>query len=594
MKLYNKVLVANRGEIACRIIKTCNKLKIPTVAIFSEADKHSFHKKLATQAINIGAGPPSESYLKSGKIIDLCKELGVDGIHPGYGFLSESHEFAQQCEENGISYIGPHSTAISLLGQKHTCREIAQKVGLPVVPGSPILSSLDEALNVAEEIGYPVMLKATGGGGGIGLYFCRSPADVIEQFEKAKNQGKQFFNNPEVFLEKYIENPKHVEVQVFGDGRGNAVHLWERECSVQRRHQKLVEEAPSNVSESMQSRLTEGAIKIAKAVNYRSAGTVEFLVDEKNDKFYFLEVNTRLQVEHGITELITGVDLVEWMLRASSKEGIDLSSYSPKKPTCHAIEVRICAENPALDYSPSPGTVTHSSFPSSPNIRVDSFFEDNKAIIPPYYDSLVCKLMVTGKDRSEAVENLGDALYHSKVEGVTTNLPLFTAIQADPRYRNGEINTSFLSKPILPIAQIKEQGLMTTIQDRGRENYWHVGVPPSGAIDSLSHRISNILVGNPENAPSLEIITKGPSLSFSHPSLISVCGGEVEVMVNDKKVEMFSPIVVHAGDVLSVGKITQGQTAYLSIRGGFDGLLLLLLLLFKLLLPSLLLKLFKL
>src|SRR3990167_5843598 len=570
MSLYKNVLIANRGEIACRIIRTCKKMAIPTTAIYAESDNSALHVRMANYALNLGE--PTEAYLKKDKIIEHCLERNIEGVHPGYGFLSESSEFAEDCESNGIVYVGPTSECIRNLGLKHTSRDYASSVGLPVVPGSGLIKDLETAKKEAKRIGYPLMLKATGGGGGIGLYKCNSEFDLEEKFSVAKAQGESWFGNSEVFLEKFIEEAKHIEVQIFGDGKGNVVHLWERECSIQRRNQKVIEEAPGNISKELRKKLVAGAIELGKVVKYRSAGTVEFLVDSKTEDFYFLEVNTRLQVEHGITELITGVDLVEWMLKAS-KYKLDLTSYKTPDPLGHAIELRVCAENPATEFTPCSGAVTHTSFPNEPWLRVDSFLDENgQAVIPPYYDSLIVKLMTFAETRDKAIERLGTVLKESKIEGLQTNLPLFSAIHNSRNFQLGNTTTSFLSEPILPLATILEPGFMTTIQDLGRPDYWHVGIPPSGAFDNLSFKIANILVGNTTELAGLEIISQGPTISFSHPTVIAVTGGDISIELNGKALDsmMNTAINIAGGDILTLGKVKKGQTSYIAIRGGID------------------------
>lgn len=444
--MFKKILIANRGEIAVRVMRTCKRLDIKAVAIFSEADHDAPHTKLADEAYLVGGPRVTDSYLKIDKIIEVAKKSGVEAIHPGYGFLSENPEFARRCEGEGLVFIGPSADVISSMGSKIQARLAMEQAGLPIVPGiqTPIPTA-GEAVNIAREIGYPIMLKASAGGGGIGMQIVRFDKEMINAFEGNKKRAKAFFGNAEMYLEKYIESPRHIEIQILADFFGNTVYLGERECSVQRRHQKIVEEAPSVcLDDELRRKIGEASIQAAKAIGYKNAGTIEYLVDG-NLNFYFLEMNTRLQVEHPVTEETTGIDLVEQQLRIAAGEAL---AFEQNEIKCdgHAIEVRIYAEDPVTFY-PSPGTITNLRLPEGEGVRHELGVQDNSNVTP-FYDPMIAKLIVKGENRADALIKLDQALANYKVEGIKTNIPLLKNVITHPVFQKGETTTDFIEKYI--------------------------------------------------------------------------------------------------------------------------------------------------
>ena len=441
-----KVLIANRGEIAVRIIRACQEMNIRTVAVYSKADESALHVELADEAYCIGPTLSKDSYLNVTNIISVAKLTGCDGIHPGYGFLAENASFAQLCEEVNIEFIGPTSEAISLMGTKDVARETMKKAGVPVVPGSiGLIKDADDALRIAEEIGFPVIIKATAGGGGKGIRVARDEDELRKGVEMTKKEAEAAFGNPGLYIEKFIETFRHVEVQVLADKFGHTIHLGERDCSIQRRMQKLIEEAPSPaLDEVMRQEMGEAAVRAAKAVGYRGAGTVEFIFDHIHNKFYFMEMNTRIQVEHPVTEMITGVDLIQEQLRVASgeklrwkQEDIVIDGW--------AIECRINAENPEKNFMPSPGTIEMYMPPGGFGVRVDSAVY-NGYTIPPFYDSMVAKLIVHAPTREEAVARMKRALDEFLIEGVYTTIPFHSNVMAHPVFQSGDFDTKFLEK----------------------------------------------------------------------------------------------------------------------------------------------------
>jgi urea carboxylase len=422
-KMFHTVLIANRGEIAVRIAKTLKKMGIKSIAVYSDADRNSAHVSACDLAICLGGNTAAESYLQVDRILAAAKETGAQAIIPGYGFLSENAKFCEQCEAAGIAFCGPTPAQIREFGLKHTSREIAEKAGVPLTPGTGLLQSLDEAIVSAAGLGYPVMLKSTAGGGGIGLTRCNDEAGLIDAYETVKRLGQNFFSDSGVFLERFVDNARHVEVQIFGDGKGNVLALGERDCSLQRRNQKVVEETPApQLPAATRAKLLEASVSLGKAVHYRSAGTIEYIYDAKRDAFYFLEVNTRLQVEHPITEACTGVDLVEWMIQTAAGEAPDLNIEI--KPQGAAIEVRLYAEDPVRDFQPSPGILTDASFPENAHgslVRVDTWVATGTEV-SPYYDPMIAKIIVSGTDRADAIKNMITALNATRVCGIASNL----------------------------------------------------------------------------------------------------------------------------------------------------------------------------
>lgn len=442
--MVQKVLIANRGAIASRIIRTCKKLGIYTVAIYSEADEYLPYVKKADEAVLIGPSPVQESYLNMSKIIEVAKEKQVEAIHPGYGFLSENSTFAKLCEEAGFVWIGPSSTTIEQMGNKLIARKSMEKAGVPIIPGtiSPI-TNIEAALQHARKIGYPIMLKAASGGGGVGLQVIHSEEELKKMFERIKERAGQLFGNEQLFIEKLIENARHIEVQVASDHYGNFVHLYERECSIQRRNQKVIEEAPSPfLSEDTRTELCKAAIQAAKAINYNNIGTVEFLVDE-NEKFYFLEMNTRIQVEHGITEAITGIDLVQLQLEIADDKRIPFNQEEIKRKG-HAIETRIYAEDPK-NFLPSPGTITNYIEPEKDAIRIESSVEQGSKVTP-FYDPMICKLIAYGKSRTETIDILTEGLNNFVIDGIKTNIPMLQTVLTEENYLRGNTPIDYVNK----------------------------------------------------------------------------------------------------------------------------------------------------
>ena len=442
--MFSKILIANRGEIALRVIWACKELGIKTVAVYSEADRASLHVRFADQAVCIGPPRGIDSYLNIPAIISAAEITGADAIHPGYGFLSESSYFAEICEACKIKFIGPGPQAIRLMGDKSRAKKTMIKAGVPVIQGSPgVVEDEEAALRCAKEVGYPVILKASAGGGGRGMRIVRAAAELVSNFRAAQAEAQAAFGVPDVYIEKFVDAPRHVEIQVMADTRGNVVHLGERECSVQRRHQKIIEEAPSSfVSEKLRSRMGKTAVDAAKAVQYVNAGTVEFLVDAQQN-YYFMEMNTRIQVEHGVTELVTGRDLVKEQIHVAAGEPLSFAQKDVEMRG-HALECRINAEDP-VRFVPSPGVIRHFNVPGGPGVRVDTFAHEG-CEISPYYDSLIAKLMTHGRDRAEAIARMKRSLEVMVVEGIQTNIPLHLKILEDPDFAAGRIDTRFMER----------------------------------------------------------------------------------------------------------------------------------------------------
>ena len=440
-----KILVANRGEIALRVMKTAQKMGIKTVAVYSTADRNAPHVKFADEAVLLGEAPSNQSYLNGDKIIEEAKKLNVDGIHPGYGFLSENADFAENVEKNGLTWIGPGSKAIRIMGSKLAAKDAVKKYDIPMVPGiDEAITDTAEAKKIAKEIGYPILIKASAGGGGKGMRVVEAEKDLEDQMKRAISEAESAFGDGSVFIEKYVGSPRHIEIQVLCDTHGNDLHLFERECSIQRRHQKVVEEAPSVIlDETLRHEMGEAAVKVAKACDYVGAGTVEFLMDE-NKNFYFLEMNTRLQVEHPVTELITGVDLVEQQIKIARGEEIEFSQQE-LHITGHALELRVYAEDPMEDFMPSVGKLEKYRGPKGENIRLDDGFEEGMEV-PIYYDPMLAKLITYGKTREEAIQLMIKAIDDYEVEGVSTTLPFGKFVFEHEAFRSGNFDTHFVKK----------------------------------------------------------------------------------------------------------------------------------------------------
>ena len=444
--MFEKILIANRGEIACRVIKTARKMGIKTVAVYSDADRDALHVRMADEAVHIGAAPSAESYLIAERIIDACKQTGAQAVHPGYGFLSENATFQSALDKEGIAFIGPGNHAIEVMGDKITSKILAAESGVSTVPGyTDLIETPDQAVKIANDIGYPVMLKASAGGGGKGMRVVWNDAECRDGFERARNEAISSFGDDRIFAEKFVQEPRHIEIQVLADSHGNTIYLGERECSIQRRHQKVIEEAPSPfLDEKTRKAMGEQAVELAKAVGYKSAGTVEFIVDaDKN--FYFLEMNTRLQVEHPVTELITGQDLVEWMIRIANGEELTLKQKDVKL-TGWAMETRVYAEDPFRNFMPSIGRLVRYQPPEeSDNVRVDTGIEEGSEV-SMYYDPMIAKLVTYGKDRNEALQHMGEALDAYYIRGVSHNISFLNALIAHPRFISGNITTNFIAE----------------------------------------------------------------------------------------------------------------------------------------------------
>ena len=444
----NKILIANRGEIAVRIIRACKEMNLKTVAVYSEADKDSLHTRLADEAICIGPAESNKSYLNYKNIIEAAYITGADSIHPGFGFLSENSQFAKICEESNIKFIGPSHEVIKLMGNKSNAKEMMEKAGVPVVPGSKgSVKSLKEAKEISNQIGYPVMIKAAAGGGGRGIRIVNSAEEVESSYNIVKQEAMNSFKDDEIYIEKYIQNPRHVEIQILADEHGNVVHLGERDCTVQRRNQKILEETPSTaIDDKLREKMGEAAIKAVKKVGYTSCGTVEFLVD-KDKNFYFMEMNTRIQVEHPITEERTGIDIVKEQIRIAAGEPLKLKQKDIEFRG-HCIECRINAENPSKNFRPCPGKITGLILPGGNGIRIDTFVYAGYTI-PPNYDSMIAKIIAFGKTRNEAISKMKRALEETVIEGVDTNIDFLFEIIRNPNFIRGKFDTSFVEREIL-------------------------------------------------------------------------------------------------------------------------------------------------
>ncbi|GAB4298885.1 MAG: acetyl-CoA carboxylase biotin carboxylase subunit [Desulfuromonadia bacterium] len=445
--MFHKVLIANRGEIALRVIRACKELGIRTVAVHSTADAESLHVKLADESVCIGPPPSSQSYLNINAIISAAELTDAEAIHPGYGFLSENAAFAEICENCGITFIGPTAESMRLMGDKISARQAVTKVGVPILPGTKeAVRDVERAIAIAREIGFPVIIKATAGGGGRGMKIVHSPAALPNAFATARAEAQAGFGNPDVYIEKYCERPRHIEIQILGDKHGNVIHLGERDCSIQRRHQKIIEEAPSTISTpELRKAMGDAAVAAARAVGYCSAGTMEFLVDKDNN-FYFMEMNTRVQVEHPVTEMVTGIDIVREQIRIAAGDPLRYRQEDVRI-TGHAIECRINAEDP-VRFTPSPGRITAYHTPGGLGVRIDSFVYDQYTVVP-YYDSLIAKLIVHAETREDAIRRMARALDEYIVEGIKTTIPFHRKIMANKDFIEGNIDTGFLEKIVL-------------------------------------------------------------------------------------------------------------------------------------------------
>ncbi|WP_159704459.1 urea carboxylase [Arthrobacter sp. 18067] len=574
MNRFDTLLIANRGEIACRIIESARKAGLRTVAVFSEADRGAKHVKLADEAVLLGPAPAKESYLKVDAILKAAAATGAGAIHPGYGFLSEDAAFAEAVEAAGLVFVGPTPDQLRIFGTKHTARDAAQRAGVPMIAGSGLLEDLDEAVAASHTIGFPLMLKATGGGGGIGMAVCRDEAELRDNYSRVARLASSSFGTAGVFAERYIEHARHVEVQVFGDGEGRVVSLGDRDCSLQRRHQKVLEEAPApDLPDALREELHRSSRALCASVGYRSAGTVEFVYDPIRQEASFLEVNARLQVEHPVTEAITGVDLVEWMLNLAQQEPV-LNGVPDNVPVSgHAVEARIYAEDPARNFQPSAGTVTNAQYPASDVVRIDAWVETGSEVSTSY-DPLLGKVITSGTTRDAAFDALAAALAETRIDGIKTNLGMLRAVAGMDVVRTAQHSTGTLNTvgDPEPRITIERPGLQTSVQDwPGRTGLWQIGVPPSGPMDDLSFRLGNTALGNPEGAPGLEFTMAGPALRFTHATTVCVTGADVTVTVNGNPASMWEPITVPDNGLLDVGSADgSGLRGYILFEGGLD------------------------
>jgi len=574
--MFTKVLIANRGAIATRIIRTLKKLGIQSVAVYAESDADSHHVQLADQAFCLGEGAAAQTYLDRKKIIDIALQSGAQAIHPGYGFLSENASFVAECEAAGLIFIGPTAEQMQTFGLKHKARELAQNAGVPLCPGTDLLNSLEDACTAASQIGYPVMLKSTAGGGGIGMQLCHNPSELTAAFDSVKRLGANNFADDGVFLEKFIAAARHIEVQVFGDGSGKAVALGERDCSSQRRNQKVVEECPApRLPEEVRAQMQSTAEQLLASVSYRNAGTVEFIYDAEEQKFYFLEVNTRLQVEHGVTEEVWGVDLVEWMLKLAAGELGDIrvlrESLSPKG---HAIQVRVYAEDPAREFQPCAGLLSQVQWPEAETgVRIDHWI-DSGLEVPAYFDPMLAKVIVHQPTREDALNKLAKVLDSTQIYGIETNLGYLRQLVRNEVLVEGRMTTRYLNQLVYQPARIEviQGGTLTSVQDYpGRSGYWHVGVPRSGPFDNYAFRLGNALLGNSPEAAGLEITLQGPILKFTAATKIAITGASLDAKLDGESIAMNRVIDIAAGQSLHLGRvIDKGARAYLCVAGGIQ------------------------
>lgn len=579
MTTPDTVLVANRGEIAVRLLGAARALGLRTVAVFSDADRGAPHVRLADDAVRLGPAAPAESYLRTDAIVAAAQASGAGLVHPGYGFLSEDADFADAVERAGLVFVGPTPDQLRAFGTKHTARAAAKAAGVPVFAGSELLRDAAAAVAAADAIGYPVMLKATGGGGGIGMHVCRDAAELRTAFSRVARLAERSFGAAGVFVERFVDGARHVEVQIFGDGAGRVVSLGDRDCSLQRRNQKVIEEAPAPaLPDAVRAQLHESSRALAASVSYRSAGTVEFVYDPARGEASFLEVNARLQVEHPVTEAVTGVDLAAWMFRLARGESDFLTTYLGSGSTTgrvpvrgHAVEARVYAEDPFRNYRPSTGTITAVSFPGG--ARVDTWIEDGTEV-SAFYDPLLAKVITEGADRDEAFDRLAHALEATVVHGIETNLGTLCAALGHDDVRLARHSTATLATVPDPRPRItvERPGLLTTVQDLpGRIGLWHIGVPPSGPMDDLSFRLGNRALGNAEGAAGLECTASGPALRVTHGTTVCLTGADCAVTVNGEPVPMWEPVEVPAGGVLDVGAAeTAGLRTYVLFAGGLD------------------------
>jgi urea carboxylase len=570
--MFKKVLIANRGAIATRIIRTLKAMDVASISIYHEDDAESLHVQTASESYSLGFGTVQDTYLNIEKIIAIAKQSGAEAIHPGYGFLSENTEFVAKLDKAGIAFIGPTSDQIEVFGLKHMARDCAEKANVPLVPGSGILTSVDHAIEEANRIGFPLMLKSTAGGGGIGMQVCRDSAELEHAWDKVRHLGQNYFSNNEVFLEKFIERARHIEVQIFGDGKGTAVSFGERDCSAQRRNQKVIEECPApRLSDTKRTELHKVAETLMASVNYRNAGTVEFIYDVNTDEFYFLEVNTRLQVEHGVTEEVWGIDLVELMIQVASGTKVALEEIKAQlKPEGHAVQARVYAEDTLLDHRPSSGLLSKVGWHYERGVRIDTWVESGIEV-SPLFDPMIAKVISHSSTREKSLSKLTEALEKSELYGFETNSDYLIALINSPICREAKLLTNSLAdfQHSSHLLRVLKPGTMTTLQDvPGRSGYWHVGIPRSGPMDSLAFRLGNAMLGNAEDAVGIEITLNGPSLEFCADAHFVLTGAEIEAELDGQVVNNYQCVHAQAGQILKLGKVRKGARSYLMILGG--------------------------
>ncbi len=575
--MFKKVLIANRGAIATRIIRTLKQMQVDSVAVYAEADADSLHVTQADEAWCLGDGPVADTYLNQEKLFEIIQKSGAQAVHPGYGFLSENPEFVNRCEQEGIVFLGPTTSQMAAFGLKHSARELAENNNVPLLPGSELLASLDDALTEADSIGYPVMLKSTAGGGGIGMQLCWNTDDLKKSYDSVKRLSEANFSNSGLFLEKFVERARHIEVQVFGDGKGNVIALGERDCSSQRRNQKVIEETPApHIPGTVREDMQKTAIRLCAAVNYRSAGTVEYVYDPDSDAFYFLEVNTRLQVEHGVTEQVFDIDLVRMMVELGADELTPLKEIQQSlTPSGHSIQFRLYAEDPNKNFQPCAGLLSQVEFAAANgrDLRIDHWIEAGLEV-SPNYDPMLAKIIVHAENREAALQALRKAIDGTHIYGIETNMEFVRHVLNSDIFNQGRIYTRYLNdfnyQP--QTIDVLAAGTQTSIQDYpGRTGYWDIGVPPSGPFDNLSFRLGNQLLGNDENCAGLEITLNGPTLKFNSDSMIALTGAVMQASLDDQPIAFWQTISVQAGQTLKLGKVAQaGARSYLLLKGGIQ------------------------
>ncbi len=573
--MFSKVLIANRGVIATRIIRTLKQMTCRSVSVYNEADIDSLHVQFSDESYSLGEGPAADTYLDQDKIFDIIKKSGAEAVHPGYGFLSENPEFVKRCEENNITFIGPTAGQMKSFGLKHRARKLAEENKIPLLPGTDLLESINEAVEAAIRIGYPIMLKSTAGGGGIGMQLCWNQQELEKSFDSVQRLSKNNFSNSGLFIEKFVEHARHIEVQVFGDGKGKAIAIGERDCSTQRRNQKVIEETPApNITPEVRAGLHQTATRLVKAVNYRNAGTVEFVYDQSSDQFYFLEVNTRLQVEHGITEQVFNIDLVEWMIKLAAYELPDLDQLETALTLSgHAIQARIYAEDPNKDFQPCAGLLSEVSFPVKEYLRIDHWLETGIEV-SPLFDPMLAKIIVTAENRSSAIQQLDSALADTSLYGIETNINYVREILNTDIFNRGEIVTRYLNSFVTHPCTIDviSSGTLTTVQDYpARTGYWDIGVPPSGPFDQYCFSLGNRLLNNSVNAAGLEVTLNGPRLRFNSDTQVVLSGAAMDAQLDGSAIPFWQVIDVKAEQTLNIGNIrSAGARAYLSVKGGIN------------------------